>query len=69
MTEPAADLDGVMDPKLGPFARFDLWFAEAQAKELNDPNAMALATADAAGRPSVRNNTFLRSDTQATDST
>ena len=37
-----------------PFALFDAWFAEAQAAEPNDPNAMALATADAAGRPSVR---------------
>lgn len=37
-----------------PFALFDTWFAEAQASEPNDPNAMALATVDAAGRPSSR---------------
>ncbi len=37
-----------------PFALFDAWFAEAQASEPNDPNAMALATADADGQPSVR---------------
>ena len=37
-----------------PFALFDAWFAEARESEINDPNAMALATADAAGRPSVR---------------
>ena len=37
-----------------PFALFDDWFAQAQASEPNDPNAMALATADAAGNPSVR---------------
>jgi pyridoxamine 5'-phosphate oxidase len=37
-----------------PFALFDAWFAEAQASEPNDPNAMALATADARGAPSVR---------------
>jgi len=37
-----------------PFALFDTWFAEAEASEPNDPNAMALATADVAGRPSVR---------------
>lgn len=37
-----------------PFTLFDAWFAEAQASEPNDPNAMALATADAAGRPSSR---------------
>jgi len=37
-----------------PFSLFDSWFAEAQASEPNDPNAMALATADAQGRPAVR---------------
>ena len=37
-----------------PFALFDEWFAEAKASEPNDPEAMALATADAAGNPSVR---------------
>jgi pyridoxamine 5'-phosphate oxidase len=37
-----------------PFALFDTWFAEAQASEINDPNAMALATAGADGQPSVR---------------
>ena len=37
-----------------PFALFDQWFAEAKASEINDPEAMALATADALGNPSVR---------------
>ncbi len=37
-----------------PFALFDAWYAEARVSEPNDSNAMALATADAAGRPSVR---------------
>ncbi|HEU0071299.1 MAG TPA: pyridoxamine 5'-phosphate oxidase [Alphaproteobacteria bacterium] len=37
-----------------PFALFDAWFAEAQAGEMNDPNAMSLATATVDGRPSVR---------------
>ena len=37
-----------------PFALFDAWLAEARASEPNDPEAMALATADAAGNPSVR---------------
>ena len=37
-----------------PIALFDSWFAEAKASEPNDPNAMALATADGAGRPAVR---------------
>lgn len=37
-----------------PYALFDSWFAEARASEINDSNAMALATADADGHPSVR---------------
>lgn len=37
-----------------PFTLFDEWFAEALASEVNDPEAMAFATADARGRPSVR---------------
>lgn len=37
-----------------PFALFAEWFAEAREKELNDAEAMAFATADARGRPSVR---------------
>lgn len=37
-----------------PFALFDEWFAAARASEPNDPEGMALATADASGRPSVR---------------
>ena len=37
-----------------PFALFQEWFAAAQAAEPDDPTALALATADAAGRPAVR---------------
>jgi pyridoxamine 5'-phosphate oxidase len=37
-----------------PFQLFERWFAEAKASEPNDPEAMALATADEAGNPSVR---------------
>ncbi|HEX7877482.1 MAG TPA: pyridoxamine 5'-phosphate oxidase [Sphingobium sp.] len=37
-----------------PFPLFDQWYADARASEINDSNAMALATADARGRPSVR---------------
>ncbi len=37
-----------------PFTLFDSWYAEAKQSEPNDPNAVALATADAEGRPSVR---------------
>ncbi len=37
-----------------PHTLFDIWFAEAKVSEPNDPEAMALATVDADGRPSVR---------------
>jgi pyridoxamine 5'-phosphate oxidase len=37
-----------------PFALFAAWFADAQASEPADPNAMALATIDAGGLPNVR---------------
>lgn len=37
-----------------PLALFQEWFAAAKAAEPFDPTAMAVATADAAGRPSVR---------------
>ena len=37
-----------------PIELFNQWFAEASASEPNDPEAMAFATADADGRPSVR---------------
>jgi pyridoxamine 5'-phosphate oxidase len=37
-----------------PMALFAEWFATAQAHEINDPNGMALATADASGMPNVR---------------
>ena len=37
-----------------PLALFDEWFAEARASEPNDPEAMALATADHERLPSVR---------------
>jgi len=37
-----------------PLVLFDSWFAEAIDSEPNDPNAMAVATTDAAGHPSLR---------------
>ncbi len=37
-----------------PIALFEAWFKDARAKEPNDPDAVALATADARGRPNVR---------------
>ena len=37
-----------------PLALFDAWYAEAKDVEVNDPDAMAVATATPDGRPSVR---------------
>jgi pyridoxamine 5'-phosphate oxidase len=37
-----------------PHLVFDAWYAEARQSEINDSNAMALATADASGQPAVR---------------
>jgi pyridoxamine 5'-phosphate oxidase len=37
-----------------PFALFAEWLREATGSELNDPNAVALATVDADGLPNVR---------------
>ncbi len=37
-----------------PFALFAAWFAEAQASEPNDPNAMTLATVGGSGLPAAR---------------
>jgi pyridoxamine 5'-phosphate oxidase len=37
-----------------PHALFEEWLAEARLSEPNDPTAMAVATADGGGRPSVR---------------
>lgn len=37
-----------------PYKTFGTWLEQAKAAEINDPNAMNLATADARGRPSNR---------------
>lgn len=37
-----------------PFGLFSEWLKEAEAAEVNDPNAMALATVDSDGLPDVR---------------
>jgi pyridoxamine 5'-phosphate oxidase len=39
---------------IDPIALFKTWFEAAAQEELNDPNAMSLATATSDGRPSVR---------------
>lgn len=41
-----------LDPD--PFGQFDRWFAQAREAGLVEPNAMALASSDPVGRPSVR---------------
>jgi len=47
-------MTGESQESLDPFFLFGSWFAEAGKSEPNDPNAMALATADADGLPNVR---------------
>jgi len=37
-----------------PFELFEKWFDEAKKREINDPNALALGTANKGGIPSVR---------------
>ncbi len=46
--------DRELFPHDDPFDLFAAWLKEAEAKEINDPNAMALATVDADGLPDVR---------------
>lgn len=41
-------------PKSEPYDQFHRWFAEAEASEPNDANAMAIASVGADGQPSVR---------------
>jgi pyridoxamine 5'-phosphate oxidase len=43
-----------MSKETDPISLFQDWFAEAREKEAGDPTAVALATADSAGVPSVR---------------
>ena len=47
MTDPMFDT-------VDPFALFAAWFAEAKASEINDPDAMGLATVDPEGLPDLR---------------
>ena len=46
--------DSEIAPADEPLELFREWFAEAKAHEPNDPDAMALATADTGGLPDVR---------------
>ncbi len=45
---------GNLDACEDPFELFSLWFEQARAREINDPEAMSLATVDADGLPDVR---------------
>lgn len=49
-----AELSQDAIPDTDPFALFAAWYDEARTTELNDSNAMALATATPDGHPSVR---------------
>jgi pyridoxamine 5'-phosphate oxidase len=53
-TAHAANADEAIFALEEPFALFNAWFTEAKKAEPNDPNAMALATADASGLPDAR---------------
>ena len=53
MTEDNAARSGIFAGD-DPFALARRWLEEAEASEPNDPNAIALSTVDAAGRPNVR---------------
>jgi pyridoxamine 5'-phosphate oxidase len=45
-----AEADALADP----IAQFERWFDDAHRAELHEPNAMTLATVDAAGQPAAR---------------
>ena len=46
--------DGDFTTARDPFSLFAAWMAEAERSEINDPNAMQLATVDPDGMPDVR---------------
>jgi len=55
--DPAGDPppdDAALFAEAEPIELFERWFKDAKQKEPNDPNGMALATADASGFPDVR---------------
>src|SRR5271154_3247254 len=48
-------MDGIrMETAVDPLALFGAWMKDAEVSELNDPSAVALATATRDGMPSVR---------------
>ena len=48
------DLNKSFKDEDNPISLFKIWFDEAKKSELNDPNALSLATTDNMGVPSVR---------------
>lgn len=53
-TAMSSDAIAEVIPHTDPLGLFDAWMAEAREQELNDSNAMALATTTTDGLPSVR---------------
>lgn len=54
MNDGIKTLERAADGPDDPFALFKQWMEDAIAREINDPNAMTLATVDADGMPSAR---------------
>lgn len=52
--DPIKMLETAEDGPQNPITLFEEWFREAKSSEINDPNAMTLATVDPNGRPSAR---------------
>jgi pyridoxamine 5'-phosphate oxidase len=46
--------DGGISPRPEPMDLFHVWMTEAEGSEINEANAMGLATVDEAGRPDLR---------------
>ena len=47
-------LDNCFEDEAKPVDLFKKWFAEAEKSEINDPNALSVATSNKEGIPSVR---------------
>jgi pyridoxamine 5'-phosphate oxidase len=47
-------LDGCFEDLANPIDLFKKWFSKAEESEINDPNAVAVATADQKNQPNVR---------------
>jgi pyridoxamine 5'-phosphate oxidase len=55
MSDPVRPVDdGGISDDADPLRLFARWMAEAEQAEVNEANAMALATLDASGRPNIR---------------